>query len=326
MESDKDRVKSAMLGLLELFRSGDIPEKIAIATNPDFDVPSSKWSLNNRLIQLLHGTIDSRGIKQWNSAGRKITKGAKALYILAPREYLFYTCPCGAYNYSKRIEAGSCKTCHAAINPDDIQKGIHFTAIPVFRAGDTNGKPLAYENIPVPQHKFMDVAKAWNLEVRASAFFGNAYGYYAHGGKIILASPEEYVFYHELAHAAHNRLGLLRKKHDESSNDIVAGIVAGNEIAANSEITADNEIVADFAAASLMFMDGKKAKLGNCHEYLEHYAREKKLSLERAVLSLLSEIEKVIRLILDAELKIKAQEKASDNEKPSQEEIQCAMA
>ena len=54
-----EKVKLAIAGLLDMFREGNVPEKIAIATNPKFDVPSSKWSLNNRLIQLIYGTCDS---------------------------------------------------------------------------------------------------------------------------------------------------------------------------------------------------------------------------------------------------------------------------
>lgn len=57
-----EKVKLSIAGLLDMFREGNMPEKIAVATNPTFDVPSSKWSLNNRLIQLVYGTFDSRGI------------------------------------------------------------------------------------------------------------------------------------------------------------------------------------------------------------------------------------------------------------------------
>src|SRR3990167_6440715 len=107
----KAKIQSAITSLLDLFRSGEIPEKIAIATNPKFDVPSSKWSLNNRLIQLIYGTCDSRGIKQWGNAGRKIRKGSKALYILAPREFEFYQCDCGTSLFSKDLEEKKCKHC-----------------------------------------------------------------------------------------------------------------------------------------------------------------------------------------------------------------------
>lgn len=278
----KDNVKVAIASLLDLFRSGDIPEKIALVTNPDFDVPSAKWSLNNRLVQLFHGTMDSRGIRQWNKAGRKIKKGARAIFILAPRDFQYYECPCSKVLYNDDLEKGTCKKCNAQIVEENIKKGVSFFGVPVFKAEDTEGEPLAYENIPVPKHRFIDVAQAWNLEVKSSAFLGNAYGYYQRGQKIVLASPEEEVFYHELAHAAHTKLGLIREKRQDASN----------------------EIVAEFSAATLAYMEGKTKKLGNCFEYLEHYADKRKLTLEKAVLSLISEIEKVIKLILETEKEI----------------------
>lgn len=289
-----DKVKVAIAGLLDMFRSGDIPEKIAIATNPKFDVPSSKWSLNNKLIQLFHGTFDSRGIKQWRNVGRKIKKGSKAIYILAPREFEYYSCKCGLTLFNKDVSKEKCFGCYCEIDRSEIQKGVTFTGVPVFRAEDTEGKDLPYEDLPVPEHSFMNVASAWNIEVKSSAFIGNAYGAYQRGEKIILASPDEIVFYHELAHAAHHKLGLLRKKRQDSSN----------------------EIVAEFSAAVLSAMQGKKSKIGNCYEYLEHYASKKNVTVEKAVTKLISEIEQVVKLILETE------EKESQKEK-NESEVLC---
>jgi len=277
-----DKVKVAIAGLLDMFRSGEIPEKIAIATNPKFDVPSSKWSLNNKLIQLFHGTFDSRGIKQWRNAGRKIKRGSKAIYILAPREFEFYPCQCGLTLFNKDVLKKKCKGCNCEIDRTHIQKGVTFNGVPVFRAEDTEGKELPYENIPIPEHSFMNVASAWGIEVKSSAFIGNAYGAYQRGEKIILASPDESIFYHELAHAAHHKLGLLRNKRQDSSN----------------------EIVAEFSAAVLSAMQGKKTKIGNCYEYLEHYAKKKNVNVEKAVTKLISEIEQVVKLILETEKEV----------------------
>ncbi|MBL7055046.1 antirestriction protein [Candidatus Woesearchaeota archaeon] len=278
---NNDKIQSAIAGLLDMFKSGEIPEKIAIATNPKFDVPSSKWSLNNRLIQLVHGTFDSRGIRQWREAERKVKKGTKAIYILAPRKYGNYKCQCGAVLFTKDLEAGTCKLCSREIHQDEISRSIYFNGIPVFRAEDTEGKELPYENIQIPNHSFMSVAKAWEIEVKSSPFMGNVYGYYQRSEKIVLASPDEEVFYHELAHAAHHRLGLLKEKRQDPSN----------------------EIVAEFSAAALSAMQGKKSNLGNNYEYLEHYSEMKKLSVEKAVFHLLADIEKVLELIIETEEK-----------------------
>ncbi len=171
----KDKVQVAIAGLLDMFRSGEIPEKIAIATNPHFNVPSSNWSLNNRLIQLFHGTFDSRGIKQWRIIGRKVKKGSKALYILAPRQFEIYQCKCGLTLFNKDVSKEKCKGCSSLIDKSEIQKAVTFNGVPVFRAEDTEGKELPYENILVPKHSFMNVASAWDIEVKSSGFIGNAY-------------------------------------------------------------------------------------------------------------------------------------------------------
>ena len=42
-------VQLAIAGLLDMFREGNVPEKIAIATNPKFDVPSARWSLKTQV-------------------------------------------------------------------------------------------------------------------------------------------------------------------------------------------------------------------------------------------------------------------------------------
>lgn len=62
-------------------------------------------------------------------------------------------------------------------------------------------------------------------------------------------------------------------------------------------------IVAEFSAAALSAMQGKKSNLGNNYEYLEHYSEMKKLTVEKAVLHLLSDIEKVLKLIIETEEK-----------------------
>jgi hypothetical protein len=41
----------------------------------------------NQFSVFLSGTHDARGIRQWNMVGRKVTKGAQALYIFVPMLY-----------------------------------------------------------------------------------------------------------------------------------------------------------------------------------------------------------------------------------------------
>jgi hypothetical protein len=77
-----DKVKQTLQAVLDKFKSGDIPEVVAYAMYPIADVPSSKWSLMNRIIIMLAETRDARGYRQWQQANRFVNNGAKALYIL----------------------------------------------------------------------------------------------------------------------------------------------------------------------------------------------------------------------------------------------------
>jgi len=55
------------------------------------------------------------------------------------------------------------------------------------------------------------VAAAWGISVKAIPGNYKYYGYYSGGRDLIaLASPEECVFFHELSHAAHDRITLLK--------------------------------------------------------------------------------------------------------------------
>ena len=79
-----EKVKQVLNVILEKFKSGDIPEAVALASYPIPDIPSSKWSFTNRTIMFLSGTGDARGFRQWKQAERWVKKGAKAIYILVP--------------------------------------------------------------------------------------------------------------------------------------------------------------------------------------------------------------------------------------------------
>ncbi len=55
-----DRVKSVLNSILRRFETGDIPEAIAYSMFPFPDVPSANWSLLNRTLMFLWGTMDAR--------------------------------------------------------------------------------------------------------------------------------------------------------------------------------------------------------------------------------------------------------------------------
>ena len=187
-----DRVKSVLNSIVERFQSGDIPEAIAYSMFPFPDVPSANWSLLNRTLMFLSGTMDARGIRQFNKINRFVKKGSKAFYILVP--------------YIKKVED----------NGDDKQVLIGFGTKAVFRVEDTDGEELEYENIQLPRFPLIDRAKSWDIDVRAIPGNYRYFGLYsAERKEITLASETECVFFHELSHTAHDILkGGLRPGQD----------------------------------------------------------------------------------------------------------------
>lgn len=260
--SKDSRIEDAISKILELFQSGNIPKTIALLTNLKINIPLSSWSLRNKLIAFANGTQDARGFLSWKQSGRHIKANSQAFYILAPLII---------------------KNDKAEENPaEPLLKLVGFKPIPVFRVENTEGQPLEYENIPLPEFKFLDVARSWGLKVETTGFSSGCYGAYSPSEKkILMASPEEEVFFHELAHASHDRTGLLTKRTREQK-----------------------EIIAEFASAVLIYLANKKTdRLGNAYDYLKAYCGEQ--DINKAVLSLISDIEKVLKLILETENLIK---------------------
>jgi len=174
----QDKIKQTLASILDVFKSGQIPEAIAFAAFPPFNIPANKWSFLNHLILWINKTNDARGYRQWLEAKRHVKAGSKAIYILAPR--------------FKKEKNGQ---------GEDELKLTGFLGVPVFKAEDTEGEPLNYEKA-IPNFPLMDKAKEWGLNVKAVEGNGIYWGAY-NGRDIKLATPEECVFLHELSHHAH---------------------------------------------------------------------------------------------------------------------------
>ena len=84
--NDSNKAKACLQRIIDLFKSGNVPKALAVATiPPQKGIPSAKWSISNRILQFLSDTSDARGFRQWEQAGRNIKKGAKAFHILGPK-------------------------------------------------------------------------------------------------------------------------------------------------------------------------------------------------------------------------------------------------
>ena len=104
------------------------------------------------------------------------------------------------------------------------------------------------------------------------------YGYYNPVKKEIgLASPDESVLFHELAHHADKLVkGNLNKGQDPLQ-----------------------EITAELAAATLCRLVGKQSdNLGNSYQYIEMYATKLKMSAHAVCLKVMADTEKILKLIL----------------------------
>ncbi len=254
--------------IVDAFRN---PEQLPAALAPIFihrkdDVPCRKWSWHNQLITVLSGTTDARGIKQWNTAGRKIRAGSKALWILAP---------C-LKSITEKNDAG-----------DEAKRQIlyGFRSVPVFAVEDTEGEDLPQGDDQydtwIQELPLVEVAERWGINVGSYSHAGNApLGYYRYGqtGQAIMLGVENLsTWAHELIHAADHKLGALK------------------------EAKWHREIVAELGGAILLECMGKQhdADLGGAYSYIEAYARDAGKDTVKACIEVLGRVCECVKLILD---------------------------
>jgi len=199
-----EKVKSVLNSILEKFQTGDIPEAIAYSMFPFPAVPSAKWSLLNRTLMFLSGSMDARGYRQWQHVNRYVKKGGKALYIIVP--------------YLKVIK-------------DELEERKYtltgFGVKAVFRVEDTEGSDLEYENIELPDVPLMERAEEWGISVRAIPGNYQYFGYFSVDRKeIAIATNQECVFFHELSHCADYLLNGGLKKGQDPLQEIIAELSA----------------------------------------------------------------------------------------------------
>ncbi len=176
-----ENVKKTLNIIIEKFKSGDIPEAVAYSMFPLPDIPSYRWSLLNRTLMCLSGTMDGRTIYQWNGVNRYVKRGTKAFYIIVP--------------FLKTVEADG----------TEIQFLSGFGCKPVFKMEDTTGDEIIYENLQLPDLPFLERAESWGISVKAVPGNFKYFGFYSPGKKeIALAKSQECVFFHELSHCAHH--------------------------------------------------------------------------------------------------------------------------
>lgn len=286
-----DRVRESMYKVLDLIKSGKLPEAVAIATFPNDDLPMNKWSLFNRLNCVIASWTfypdkkpDYRGFQMWKKAGRNVKAGQKAhTFILVPINKKFTARYYESDGVKHRLMQGQAAPEGKVEKSEQREFLWGFKGIPVFHVEQTQGKPIAYIELKLPDLPFLEVAKAMDIKVIPVGFSGEAYGSFSPQlRRIKLATDNESTFFHELAHAVDHHIMVSKGG---------KGLSGGQHI--------DQEVVAEFSAACLAYMQGIKIEqnVASSKRYIEHYVQSKEPDKE--ILKLFSRIEGVIEYILN---------------------------
>ena len=257
-------IKDAVDQLLDMFKTGKLPEKVAfsiIHKHPGDVIPSDKWSIGNRVLQLLQHTEDARGYKQWQAVGRQVKKGSHAIHILAPMTF--------------KVKEKD------ALTGEEKEKVVvkGYRPIPVFRYEDTEGDALPYDHAyePASRPTFFDVAAKMGIDVAYQPLKSNYLGCYKLStNSIRLCAEDAVVYYHELAHAVHATFVDLRVFD-----------------------RAKAEVVAEFSALVLANIAGIEGYEGQGLDYIEHYAQDHTPSSAlKEIFSVLNDVEAIVNKVL----------------------------
>ena len=267
-----NRAQEILEKLVGVFESGELVN--IIAKRPVFnsdnqsEKPSDKWSISNQIIQIISGTDDARGYKQWQKVGRQVQKGAKAIYIIAPM-----TRKRRKVNKETGEEEENCYI-------------SGFRYIPVFRYEDTEGAPLAgtQELIPETLPPLFELAEKIGVKVLyKSGKIGKHRGalgtFHPIEKEIHLFTKDEGVFFHELAHAAHATFRCLFTETTKKERETVAEIVA--------------------AVLSVKYGQGINSGIvSRSWRYIQRFNDNQPEKAIRAINRLLNDIKKVLEILL----------------------------
>jgi hypothetical protein len=289
--SRKEKVRTAIKTVLDLIEKEKL-EYVALAVfRMKTGKPSDNWSFFNRMLMFAHGTSDARGYRQWQQVGRYVKKGARAFHILVP---IYKKVPVKDREVTEEIEklreehcskceeagvkhCGQCWVSDTILELREkgvfyIEKLVGFKPAPVFRKEDTEGAPLEedllQEQLRIPC-EFQGIIEELGLSVKATAFDGRYYGWYApYRREIALASPDLLVFLHELCHAVDHKLHHLRGSREEQ------------------------EVVAELSAAVVGYLLGYRVNLRHAKYYLSQFG-------STTVYKVLSRVERVVAYIVE---------------------------
>ena len=174
---------------------------------------------------------------------------------------------------------------YAKVQDKDKTICIGFKSILVWPAEKTKGEPIDYKpDQELPEFHGAAVAEKWGIKIKQGFANPSYYAYFSPQKKeIFMATPDNQTFFHELAHAADEKVcGKLKGGQDETQ-----------------------EIVAEFSAAVLMRLFGMKSNDKATFDYIDMYSKAQNKDVLDSVIPLVSIISKVINLIMYESEKLK---------------------
>lgn len=265
-----ETVKNEIQGILNAFMK---PESLDLVTKAMFkrhkNLPSDKWSLLNRINMILHNTVDARGPKAWIKEDRRPLKGG-FFNILGPS------------SFPKKDKNGK-KIFNEDGKPVMVVTG--FRAIKVWPVEKTEGqKEVDYGIVEeLPEFLCEEVADEWGIKVTQGFENSKYMAYYNDSEKEIkMATTSQQTFFHELAHAAEEKI----------FKDTKGGQVASQEI------------IAEFSSVVLMRLFGLQSGTKNTYDYIKKYAECNEKDIVKSVAPFISRIEKVVNLIMETNEKV----------------------
>jgi hypothetical protein len=302
-------IKGAINGVFALLKSGDLPEAIAKAVFPSDNKPCSAWSFSNRLFVAIEWIqnkypsemskedngkflfsklseafeeMDFRGRNQWKEVKREVKSKSVPSYILAPNMMKFnkrsYVDDQGKrINLKKGEKAPEGKE----EKSEEISIPVSFRGVPVFSAIDTFGKEIIYKPLKLPELPYTAVAEFLEIKIIPKSFKNDFYGSYSPSAKVIvLCTPDQTTFFHELAHAVDGYILSF----------------SGKKLKTGQQI--DQELVAQFSANVIAYIRGYKIKESTSYtkRYIEGYAGK---DADQIVLKLIARIERIVEFIVN---------------------------
>jgi hypothetical protein len=195
--------EKAMQEVINKFQTGELSELIKIAA---FEIPaswpSSKWSMGNKMLAYVQArTLNARGYQSWKEVKRQVQNGAHSIYIWAPRMV-------------KKEENG-----------EEKNQLIGFFPVSVFPIEATEGEPLKEDLTPRELPPLFEVAARLGVSVKFQPVAPDRLGDCGHN-LINLGTDDPRVFWHELAHAAHQKIDPEYASRSSGYKEIVAEFTA----------------------------------------------------------------------------------------------------